>query len=207
MGATIVQGRAFTVDGDGAVLDRIMDEGVELAVWQRQRGARLEWIDPLDWDGIDDLDFPVAIDVLDRDLADGLAEAGYPDGERSDGLRLYVAEVVRHFAAIVGCDAVRLRLEVIEGDACRRFHSDAVTARALVTLSGSGTQWIEVEEPGAINELTVGDVAIFKGRNWVEEPRILHRSPPIAGTGDTRLLLAIDPFMHERNELHDQLRP
>jgi hypothetical protein len=42
--------------------------------------------------------------------------------------------------------------------------------------------------------MAIGEVGIFKGRLWAEEPSILHRSPPIAASGERRLLLVLDPL-------------
>lgn len=189
--------------GDHArVLDRITDAGVELAVWHRSRPPGLAWLDGLGWDGVGDLDIEAPVAALEAKVADGLAEAGHPEDERGVALRDHVAGLARRLAGIVGCTAVRVRLEVIETDACRRFHSDLVTARLLTTLVGPATQWIETAAPDALHQLGPGDVAIFKGRRWAEQPAILHRSPPIAGTGDTRLLLAIDPLDPAGDDAH-----
>ena len=40
--------------------------------------------------------------------------------------------------------------------------------------------------------LAPGAVGLFKGRILAGEQAIVHRSPPIAGTGEARLLLVID---------------
>lgn len=199
--AALERGHAVA-DEDPSVLDRIMAEGVELAVWRRSRPTALAWLDALAWNTIDDLDFPIALSAIAHELAEGLAEAGYPAGGGTVALRDDIAAHARRFAAIIGCDSVRLRLEVVETDACRRFHADLVPARLLTTLVGPGTQWIEAGLPEQIHQLAAGDVAIFKGLRWVEEPVILHRSPPVTATGDTRLLLAIDPFDPHQDDAH-----
>ena len=71
-----------------------------------------------------------------------------------------------------------------------------MTARLLLPLVGPGTQWMRAggdpERPEG--DLQAGDVGIFKGRLWTRDPVILHRSPPIAGAGITRVLLVIDPI-------------
>lgn len=40
-----------------------------------------------------------------------------------------------------------------------------------------------------------GSPIILRGTRWPETPvsRLLHRSPPIVGTGETRLVLVLDP--------------
>lgn len=194
--------RVAAIGADAAVLGRIVATETHLALWRRPRPSTLAWLDSLEWDEIDDLDFATRVEALESDIAEGLDEAGYPDDGRRLDLRDAIAALARRFAAVVERDLLKLRLEVIEANACRKFHSDAVTARLLTTLSGPGTQWIEAEAPDRIHQLAAGDVAIFKGRLWAETPAILHRSPPIAGTGDTRLLLVIDPFDPAREVAH-----
>lgn len=94
-------------------------------------------------------------------------------------------------ARLLGEQRVTIRLEVVETDACRKFHADFVTVRTITTYFGRGTQWMRRGEDQA-HELAAGTVGLFKGRLAQAEPSILHRSPPIADSGETRLVLVID---------------
>ena len=94
---------------------------------------------------------------------------------------------------------MKLRLEVVETDACRKFHADNVSARLLMPLVGPGTQWVHTGDDDIVQALQPGEVGLFKGWKWTEAPRILHRSPPVAATGETRLLFALSPV--ERNDV------
>lgn len=87
---------------------------------------------------------------------------------------------------------VQLRLERVESDACTRFHADFVSFRLLTTLCGPGTEWRAAPD-GPVHRLATGEVAVLKGCLLMPEPRILHRSPPIARTGGVRLVLSLDP--------------
>lgn len=191
---------AMLAGDNPTVLRRIREPAVHLTLWRRQRLARLDWIDALAWDDIDDIAALLAEPDYAADIARLLADAGYPRDGRNAALAGELAMLARIFADIVGTRSLRLRLEVIETDACRKFHTDYVPARLLMTLAGPGTQWVASEGGAAdgavdppIHQLASGEVAIFKGRSWTDTPAILHRSPPIAGTGETRLLLVIDP--------------
>lgn len=181
--------------GDPGVLEAVTRPEVHLAVWNRPVPAALAWLSSLDFTKIDDLDFETTLDAAEAEIAEGLAEAGYPAGDRGEALLDELLGHARRFTAIQRLDAVSIRLEVIETDACRKFHADHVTARLLTTLVGSGTQWIhgEADPDMPIRQLRTGDVGIFKGRLGADPVGILHRSPPILDTGETRLLLAIDP--------------
>jgi hypothetical protein len=190
------QASALATGDSPGVLGDIVARHVHLALWRRPRPAALDWLDTLVWDGIEDLDFTVTLALLDEDVAEGLEEAGYPQDARGTALLAEVLALARRFAAIMACPALRLRLEVVDSDACRKFHADHVRARLLCTLSGRGTQWIAPAQgpQPAIHQLATGDVGLFKGRLWAEQPAILHRSPPIAAMGETRLLLVLDPL-------------
>ncbi|NLR73374.1 DUF1826 domain-containing protein [Novosphingobium sp. ERN07] len=169
----------------------IVEPDVHLAIWERKLPASLSALANQSQSGIDDIDEQLDVAGLDLALTLILEDAGYRDA--GDAAR-EIAALGTRFASVTACERVRVRLEVIETDACRRFHSDYVTARLLLTLAGAGTQWRRAEDDSAINSLQPGEVAVFKGRVWTDEPAILHRSPPIAGTGADRLLLAIDPL-------------
>ncbi|GAA0740048.1 DUF1826 domain-containing protein [Sphingomonas sp. ABOLD] len=181
--------------GDPGVLEAVVRPEVHLAIWNRPLPLALAWLPQLDWSKIDDLDFTTTLEALEADVAEGLAEAGYPAGARGDALAGEMIDHARRFAAVQQIDALAIRLEVIETDACHKFHADHVTARLLTTLMGTGTQWIhgDAGPDTPIRQMRTGDVAIFKGRLATEALAILHRSPPIGDTGETRLLLAIDP--------------
>jgi hypothetical protein len=100
----------------------------------------------------------------------------------------------RRFADIAGVTRIRLRLDGVADDACRRFHVDAVRLRLLCTYIGSGTEWIDGY--GRVQHIGLSHVAIFKGDGYPDAtPRILHRSPPLSALPVDRrfrLLLCID---------------
>lgn len=178
-------------DSDPAVLARIWEPDVHLAIWRRPLACDLDGLCSLDWNVIDDIDEIVSNMALARDVPELIEVAGY--GDVATALAREVVAMGERLAAILECTMLRLRLEVIETDACRKFHADNVTARLLMPLVGPGTQWLHAGSDGPIESLLPGEVGVFKGRLWAEEPFILHRSPPVAATGETRLLLAMNP--------------
>lgn len=184
---------AWIADENAAILERIHDRHVHLALWRRLRPHALDWLDSLDFDEIDDVQQAFSVERLAFCLSDVLLEAGYPDGPHT-ALGQEISDLARRYARIMEGDSIRMRLEIIETDACRKFHMDNVKARLLMPLTEPGTQWIEADAPpdGQVHHLRAGDVGLFKGRIWAETPAILHRSPPIAGTGASRLLLVLD---------------
>ncbi len=195
---------AITTGRTRAVLERIRRPDVHLAIWQRE-GACV--VPDLDWDTIEDIDENIDVDRLASTIPEVMATAGYPvDAPAIVTFGTEMAALAAYFATFMACDRLRLRLDVIETDACRKFHADQVTARLLMPLVGPGTQWMRAGIVPAVPEgqLRPGDVGVFKGRIWAEEPLILHRSPPIAETGMTRLLLVIDPLGRDMTALSDR---
>lgn len=178
---------------------QLLRPGVALAIWQRSLEGPLRGeLSGLALDRVEDILLTGSVDALDGALARAMDEAGYPPAPR---LRDDIVLLARAHAAVIGESEVCIRLEVVETDACRRFHADYVTARTITTYIGQGTQWVESEcaenagAPGGapIRPIDTGSVAMFKGRLWQEVPSILHRSPPIGGPGEQRLVLVVDP--------------
>lgn len=189
--AALTRTNTVATGADSLVLARITLPEVHLAIWHRPLPPAFAALAGADRAALDDIDAGLELAALDTMLPVILADAGHRAS--ADAVREIVS-LAAMFAAIMAADRLRVRLEVVETDACRRFHADHVTARLLTTLAGAGTQWMHVGEDGAVEQLAAGEVAIFKGQRWAEEPAILHRSPPIAGSGTDRLLLVIDPL-------------
>ena len=118
-----------------------------------------------------------------------------------------VAIKARGFAELTGASRLALKLEVISDNACRKLHYDYVAHRIVCTYRGPGTQWLRREHEAELGDErdTVPDTwlevvprfasALFTGRLAPGARPVLHRSPPIAGTGMARLVLTInEPF-------------
>jgi len=109
------------------------------------------------------------------------------------------------FADLMGAEYLRVRLDKVTTNACRKFHIDALTARLVCTYRGMGTQFGTApagHEPSQITTVPTGSPILLRGTLWPTEPpaNFLHRSPPIEGTGETRLVLVIDPVSDPEGE-------
>lgn len=173
-------------------LAAILDPAVTLAIWERPSPVPVGSLD-----GFASIQTTIAVDRTGAALTG--AFAGHSPVAWHADLAADVAALATAFAAIMDLSHVVIRLERVTGDACKRWHADYVAVRLICTYCGSGTQWIErsvvgagaspVETPRALD---TGAVGLFKGRVLAGEQAILHRSPPIAGTGEERLLLVLD---------------
>lgn len=119
----------------------------------------------------------------------------------------WLCQDANRFAALIArvCDAstVRLRLEAVYDNACCKFHVDNVVARLICTYRGPGTQLgLGAQDTDQITTVSTGAPIVLKGRLWSQAQDVIlhHRSPPIEGTGVSRLMLVLEPI-HEDDEI------
>jgi hypothetical protein len=164
------------------------------------------WIDALDPDVLPRARVILRPDAV-RDTASEVCDASdTPAGPERDRLVDDIAALADIFAGQVQARWLRLRLDVVTTNACRRFHIDAVTARLVCTYRGTGTQYgisTDGAEPRRIFTVPTGAPVLLRGTLWPERPRsgLLHRSPPIEGTGEARLVLVLDPVLDPEDEV------
>lgn len=106
----------------------------------------------------------------------------------------------KEFARVLDTQDIHLRVEVIEDDACRKFHRDAIKARMICTYTGPGTEYTgtqTMDDPATIGTVPTGCPVLFKGKAWPvpQGQHLVHRSPPIEGLGISRLVLVIDEVL------------
>jgi hypothetical protein len=194
--AAIGVGVADTPEGLG-VLAKLGCAGV---VWRRQVPGHVQaWLDALD-----PANMPSARLVLEPRMVPAALRhlgnsAGLPTGAERDWFEADVAELAGRFAALMATPYLRMRLDVVTTDACRKFHIDAITARLICTYRGPGTQYgisTDGADPKRVFQVATGAPFVLRGTLWPEKPAsgLLHRSPPIAATGETRLVLVLDPM-------------
>ena len=186
------------VDGLGE-LSTINQPSCAAAIWRRQPLPSFqEWIDALVPEQLPRVRTVVRPSAV-RDAVSHCCDiANTPDGYERSLLVDDVAALAHGFAEIASAPYLRLRLDVVTTNACRKFHIDAVTSRLICTYRGTGTQYgvsPDGADPTRVFTTPTGAPIVLRGTLWPEDPPsgLLHRSPPIAGTGETRLLLVFDP--------------
>lgn len=199
---------------DADVLDAVNHVGVELAAWQRDPDpAWAVWLESLPPDAWPVCRLELAPEEAQAALDASFDACGTPGGGARDALARDMMGLVARFARLTQAPRVRLRLDRVTGDACRRWHRDCVPLRLICTYQGPGTQWVppavgdEVlsrpdDDTAQAMAFAAADVALFKGCGWAGQAHdggVVHRSPRIAGTGKARLVLVLDlPAGHER---------
>ena len=121
-----------------------------------------------------------------------------------------IVEVSKILRKLTKCKKVNIKLTSLRSPMCPIFHVDNIPCRFLVTLYGSGTEWIPNDEVdwkifdekdsnknplkdrSKIKNFRTGEWSLLKGGSWQENFNgVVHRSPH---NNEERLLLSIDPY-------------
>ncbi|MEL7462665.1 MAG: DUF1826 domain-containing protein [Pseudomonadota bacterium] len=181
-------------------LAAIREPGCAAVIWNRASpDAMTEWLAGLTPDHMPDGRLALrpgqvrgAVDAL-------LSAAGAPSGEGREMFADDVAKIARAFAETAGAAYLRLRLQTVTNNACRKYHLDVVEQRLVCTYRGPGTQYGVAEgeeDPREVFETPEGAPILLRGELWRGDAPsgLKHRSPPIEGTGVARLVLVLDPL-------------
>lgn len=171
----------------------IRDPAVPAVIWRRNPPARfLSWLDMLPVDLLPKTRVIVRRETVSDAVINACDVVGMPHGLERDFLVEDVVKLSDVMFRILMAPCLRLRLDVMEGDGCPRFHIDHVAARLLCTYRGAGT---DVRHGGRVHSLLTGDVVLMRGTAWPGgADGAEHRSPPRVASSQARLLLAIDPI-------------
>lgn len=199
----LAEARAILQARDASVLRQIGEPGMAAVIWQRKPAAEFtEWIDALPVENLPRLRTMATVGSVESCIHAACDNAGTPAGKMRDMLAGDISALAFIMGEVMQSPLLHLRLDAVSTDACRRFHVDNMTARMLCTYRGAGTQFALPGQERVSQDVAPGSAAILRGALWPgrEATTLLHRSPPIAGTGQTRLLLVIDPASdHERD--------
>ncbi|WP_170332086.1 DUF1826 domain-containing protein [Ruegeria arenilitoris] len=193
--AAVGVGVADTPDG----LAEIKKPGCAAAIWRRQLGSEFQaWVDTLDPSQLPTARLVLRTDAIPNALRHLCDIAGMDDTAERNWFEKDIADLAAGFAKIMRAPYLRLRLDAISTNACRKFHIDAIYARLICTYRGTGTQYgisTDGEDPTRVFTVPTGAPMAMRGTLWPQDSPVglVHRSPPIAGTGETRLVLVLDP--------------
>lgn len=187
-------------------LSAIHSPGCAAAIWRRHPLPSFQsWIGALGPERL-----PRARVILRpedvREAVNAICDAsGTPDCPERERLVDDTAALADIFAGLMPAPYLRLRFDVVTTNACRKFHIDVVTARLICTYRGLGTQYgisTGGAEPQRVFTVPTGAPILLRGTLWPDRPKsvLLHRSPPIQGTGKTRLVLVLDPIGDREDE-------
>lgn len=185
-----------------SVLRRVSDPAVALALWERKLSRTFAlWLDTLTPDRLPHGRVLAGTAEVYAALAAILDRSRTPDHPMARLLLADATMLSRRFAAIAASNTVDIRLETVRHDACWKFHVDDVKFRLLTTYRGPGTQTVspahagdalarQRDYTGPLDEIPPCNVALFKGAR--SGAGVVHRSPPITGSGIVRLVLCVN---------------
>lgn len=189
-------------------LSDILNDGVNLAIWQRQLPLHIAEFGAL----LVALDEPLAeslvIELSNEDAVPNLRglASSCRDLESYDGFVADVSWLVSAFACLLGAKRIGVRLRLLDKAMCPRFHVDHVPVRLITTYAGIGSQWLregvmdrrtlsqaDAEPTERIEQIHCGEVALLKGTKWHgnEGHGLIHRSPALKAD-ERRLILTLD---------------
>lgn len=191
-------------------LTRILEDGVNLAIWKRQLPVHISDFARLLLSLNEPLAESLVLDMPDDDTEPNLhgLASGFSDLEGYEGFIADVSWLVSAFSCLLGAKRIGLRVRVLDKAMCPRFHVDHVPVRLISTYAGVGSQWLKegvmdrrfLGTPGAeplqdslIEHIGSGEVALLKGEKWHgnEGFGLIHRSPQLP-PGTRRLMLTLD---------------
>lgn len=191
---------------DPASLSVFTTPGCAAAIWRRQMPLGVQtWLNDLAPDQLPKGRIIVRPDAVGQAVRYLCQMTQTPEGVDRDWLEADITQLAKQFADLVSVSYLRLRLDVVTGNGCPKFHIDAVTARLVCSYRGPGTQYgisTDGHEPSRVFQVATGAPILLRGTLWPEDPPsgLLHRSPPIEGTGEARLVLVLDPIFDPDDE-------
>ena len=180
-------------------LARIVEPDVALVIWDRSLPLSVrDWLEGLESRQLPNLRVLIAPADIRRAIEPHMDACGMPAGEMRD-LLIRDIEPVSIFADTAS-NLVDVRLERIVNDACWKFHRDSVETR-LDDVSRSYTVGTTKRAAQAMRQQRHYDgqpngsktmAWLFSRKRAQAVSGIVHRSPPIEGSGCTRLLLCLN---------------
>ena len=187
-------------------LSQINTPDCAAVIWQRPGRVEFQaWLDNLDPEKLPSARIIMTPEDARKTLEEVCEASGTPDCPER---QMFIDDVVMladKFTQLMSTPYLRLRLDVVTTNACKKFHVDYLTARLVCTYRGTGTEYGVASdgiEPKSVYNLATGSPLLMRGKHWPNSPvsSFLHRSPPIEGTGETRLVLVFDPVQ----EFHEE---
>ncbi len=200
-------GIGVAIADDPTGLKTFLQPGFAAAIWRRQTPPDVQsWLDSLDPSLLPSGRVILPVDKIAETLGHLCDMHQTPQAEARDWLQTDITALADMFADLTSAKFLRLRLDVVTTNACRKFHIDALTSRLVCTYRGTGTQYgisTDGQDPKPVFTVQTGAPILLRGTLWPTQPAsgLLHRSPPIEGSGETRLVLVLDPIFDPEDEI------
>lgn len=212
---------ALSVDGSLPVktvsslqhMDTIYAPNVDAVIWTRKLPETVEqWLGTIPHEQLPEGRFVLKPADVSSCMEMLFCTAGIEPCLAQTWLSNDMSELAHLVSEAMDAPQVRLRLEAVSDNACSKFHIDTVVSRLICTYRGPGTQvgvTKEGEDPIDIQTVATGMPILLKGKLWpkASDLTLRHRSPPIADTGLSRLVLVLEGVTSETRTItpYDQI--
>jgi len=175
-----------------------------MATWERKIPRLLSnWLESISWDCLPHGRFLIKPNDANATLTAMLLRSGTPSCKQA---RLFITDAVEtifYFSEIAGIKLVDVCVDAVKHDACWKFHRDCVPLRLITTYLGPGTEYVAPADSdraireqkrfdGIVYQVPQFAVSVFNGSSNADDIGVVHRSPPISGTGLRRLILCLN---------------
>ena len=192
---------------DVSFLSDFINQSYYCVVWDRQIPINIQdWLNKTDPSLIPSFREICHKNEVSKKIINIFENSKLTNKKNTEWLIQDITNLSEVFSNLMKVDYIRLRMEVVSTNSCRKFHVDAVKGRLICTYRGQGTQYgisIDGNDPKNFKTTPTGSPILLRGTLWIENnPKIiLHRSPPIEGTGETRFVFVLDPIFDPENEV------
>ena len=127
---------------DPAALSTFLQPGCAAAIWHRQTPLEVQsWLDGVDVETLPRARVILPVHAVGETVQHLFDMANLPAGPERDWLQADIVRLADMFSDLMTASFLRLRLDMVTTNACRKFHIDAITARLVCTYRGTGTQY------------------------------------------------------------------
>lgn len=202
-GSTLLQN--WSVDSTPDILRSIHDNHINIAIYERDVEGLAQEIQFL-------LNSNVVVRATGNKVTIEEELAKHIDKEKCPLLIQDILTLLEHFSQVTNVEDFRLLLATVNTNMCRKFHTDVNDLRMLCTYSGPGTLWLTndnidhqamsrnedneqvILDESKVQQAKTGAAIILKGAIYPygKPEAVVHRSPTIEESGESRLLLRID---------------
>lgn len=173
-----------------------LESAADAAIWDRQVPQKVtDWLEMLAPEALPEGRFVLNADQVAACMRELFLAQGIADGAPLAWLAQDAQTLAHHISDWFEAPQLRLRLEPVFDDACAKMHIDKVIARLICTYRGPGTELgVDGSQRIPATAVPTGMPILLKGSLWPspDAPKLRHRSPPISGTGLTRLVLVLE---------------
>ncbi len=188
------------------VLERILEPGIDLALWNREPNAPLcAWLDALPLARLPTAQVQLRAAEVAAALKAACKTARTPVGAALDDLVADIDMLATRFALITGGPRMTLTLQVRGRDIDDGWHCDDAGLHLLCTYSGLGAEWVAppydeaaLRAPrgfaGPFERMQLQAVALLQGCKVDGQGcdrGLVHRLPQLKNAGSRRLVLRL----------------